>query len=148
LQSCLDALASDSKNALHLLERINISLQLYNSIVPMAPNIVRFKVSGQLPTLQLNMSDSKYKSLMRLIDVCVPKFEDGPSSPPNQIPTSNAGGFQLPPLFPQIQPAYGIVEDTEDTRRGHENPPNAGDRSLGVVSGSEKARRYVTGQAH
>ena len=76
LQSCRDALTSKSKDTLHFLEKIDVDLQIYKSIVPAALNLAQFKVSGTLPTLQVNFSDSKYKSLMRLIDVCIPHFGD------------------------------------------------------------------------
>jgi len=76
MQSCRDALASRGDNHLHLIERISIDLQVQNSIVPSAVNLSRFKVSGKLPTLQLNISDSKYKSIMRLIDVAIPRFSE------------------------------------------------------------------------
>ena len=76
LQSCRDALTSKNKDTLHFLEKIDIGLQIYKSIVPTAVNLAQFRVSGTLPTLQVNFSDSKYKALMRLIDVCIPHFED------------------------------------------------------------------------
>jgi vacuolar protein sorting-associated protein 13A/C len=76
LQSCRDALTSKNKDTLHLLEKIDVGLQIYKSIVPTAVNLAQFKVSGTLPTLQVNFSDSKYKALMRLIDVCIPHFEE------------------------------------------------------------------------
>jgi vacuolar protein sorting-associated protein 13A/C len=76
LQSCRDALTSKNKDTLHFLEKIDVGLQIYKSIVPAAVNLAQFKVSGTLPTLQVNFSDSKYKALMRLIDVCIPHFED------------------------------------------------------------------------
>uniref|UniRef100_A0A0W0G3E4 Putative vacuolar protein sorting-associated protein vps13 n=1 Tax=Moniliophthora roreri TaxID=221103 RepID=A0A0W0G3E4_MONRR len=77
LQSCLDALNADSGDSLHLLERINIDLLVQNSIVPTFAQLARFKVSGNLPSLQANLSDTKYKALMRLIDVSIPNFGDG-----------------------------------------------------------------------
>lgn len=76
LDSCLKALRSDERDNLHLLERTSFDLQVQNSIVPTAYNLARFKISGHLPTLQVNMSDTKYKALMRLIDVAIPHFDD------------------------------------------------------------------------
>ncbi|KIY52729.1 hypothetical protein FISHEDRAFT_63685 [Fistulina hepatica ATCC 64428] len=84
LRSCRDALASEY-DTLHLLERINVDLQIENSIAPTAYNLPRIKVAGKLPTLQVNMSDSKYKALMRLIDVCIPKFGDESTPVPLDI---------------------------------------------------------------
>ena len=41
------------------------------------------KVSGHMPVLHATMSDTKYKSLMKLIDVAIPKF-GGDEEAPNQ----------------------------------------------------------------
>jgi vacuolar protein sorting-associated protein 13A/C len=93
LQSCREALTSNAGDNLHLLERINIELQVANSIVPTAYSLARFKVAGKLPSLKANLSDTKYKSLMRLIDACIPKFDDGKSVvsvPPADGSTSSA----------------------------------------------------------
>ncbi|KAJ3842350.1 vacuolar protein sorting-associated protein 13 [Lentinula raphanica] len=120
LESCRDALKTDSHDTLHLLERINIDLQIQNSIVPTALNLARFKVSGKLPTLQVNLSDTKYKSLMRLIDVCIPKFNDASEvpSPPRPTEGLQIGHFPLVPgtLFSQAEQEYNVDEDeTDDT---------------------------------
>ncbi|KAG2072635.1 DUF1162-domain-containing protein [Suillus decipiens] len=85
LQACRDALTSEKSDTLHLLERININLLVQNSIVPSAVNLARFKISGKLPSLQVNISDAKYKSLMRLIDVAIPNFDEGGDRKPPQI---------------------------------------------------------------
>ncbi|EIM83408.1 uncharacterized protein STEHIDRAFT_170692 [Stereum hirsutum FP-91666 SS1] len=110
LQACRDALTSDDHNSLHLLERINIDLQVQNSIVPSAVNLSRFKVSGNLPTLQLNFSDTKYKSIMRLVDVTIPKLgDDDPSA------SATTSGYQIPSgLFPFAGEEYTIDDDHED----------------------------------
>ena len=65
---------------LHLLERVNIELIAQNSIVPAAKSIPRLKMSGRLPQLHLNFSDTKYKTLMRLLDITIPRFGDGDES--------------------------------------------------------------------
>jgi len=76
-----------------------MDFEVQNSIVPTAYNLARFKVSGNLPTLQLNMSDIKYHSLMRLIDVCIPHFDDDSPKKP-QIPLASKSGYLLSPLPP------------------------------------------------
>ncbi|KAL1739455.1 hypothetical protein HDZ31DRAFT_77584, partial [Schizophyllum fasciatum] len=99
LDSCMRALTADH-DTLHLLERINVDLQAQNSIAPAALNLTRFKLGGTLPHLKLNFSDSKYKALMRLIDVCIPHFgdeDDGVPSAP-ALPAMNrssSGGLAL-----------------------------------------------------
>jgi len=78
-----------------------MDFEVQNSIVPTAYNLARFKVSGNLPTLQLNMSDVKYRSLMRLIDVCIPHFDDDTPKKPRipEVPKSDFPLSPLPPTF-------------------------------------------------
>ncbi|CAK5280530.1 unnamed protein product [Mycena citricolor] len=112
LQSCQDALTSEGGDSLHLLERVNLDLEAQNSIVPTALNLARFKVSGSLPSLQVNVSDNKYKALMRLIDVCIPKFGD--DDQPRPIVKPGPSSFQLPTgLFAQTEREYNIEDDDE-----------------------------------
>ena len=74
----LDAKA-DLKN-MHIIDRINMEFLVEMSIIPKAPDITRFRVSGTLPVLHASISDKKYKNLMRLLDVAIPKFGDDESS--------------------------------------------------------------------
>ena len=120
LQSCLEALTSSRHDNLHLLERINIDLQVQNSIVPTAYNLARLKVSGHLPTLKVNLSDTKYKSLMRLIDVAIPKLGDDDEAgrpPPKPLagPQPKSGFRLTSGLFGPTEQEYNVDEgDKED----------------------------------
>ncbi|KAF9015159.1 vacuolar protein sorting-associated protein 13 [Cyathus striatus] len=110
LLACREALSSDSQDSLHLLERINVELQVEKSIVPTALNIAQFRVSGNLPSLQVNFSDTKYKSLMRLVDVCIPKFENSQLN--TSHPHDDKAGFQLPAsIFGPTGTEYNIEDD-------------------------------------
>ncbi|TQS33464.1 hypothetical protein Golomagni_06190, partial [Golovinomyces magnicellulatus] len=60
----------------HVVEQINVDFVVETSILPKAPNLTKFKISGHLPLLHATFSDSKYKNLMRIIDVAIPKFDD------------------------------------------------------------------------
>lgn len=100
VEQCRQALTTEQGDSLHLIERINMDFQISNSIVPSALNLARMKISGQLPTLQVNFSDSKYKTLMRLIDVCIPKLDDEPEAPQRPPPrpiqaVSGSNAFRL-----------------------------------------------------
>ncbi|KAI9673228.1 MAG: hypothetical protein M1817_003091 [Caeruleum heppii] len=66
----------DDQMNLHIIDRINMDFVVEMSILPRDPNITKFRVSGHLPLLHASVSDTKYKSLMRLIDLAVPKFDD------------------------------------------------------------------------
>ncbi|KAF7339474.1 hypothetical protein MSAN_02161700 [Mycena sanguinolenta] len=115
-QSCQDALTSESKDSLHLLERTNFDLQVQNSIVPTALTLARFKVSGHLPSLQVNLSDTKYKALMRLIEVCIPKLgDDTAASAPPPLVKNGSNAFQIPSgLFGQSDTEYNVADDEDE----------------------------------
>ena len=71
---------------LHIIDRVNIDFIVEISILPKAPNLTKFRVSGHLPVLHASVSDLKYKNLMKVIDVAVPKFEgDDEPRKPKQI---------------------------------------------------------------
>ncbi|RDB28887.1 Vacuolar protein sorting-associated protein 13 [Hypsizygus marmoreus] len=151
LQSCLDALQPGSIDSFHLLERINIDLQVHNSIVPSALSLARFKVSGKLPTLQANFSDVKYKSLLRLIDVCIPKFgndeEDTKRPPPATRTTS--GGFHLASgLFGLPETEYNVDEDGDDGNKDRDEEADTSREELFFeaddgTSGRPELRQHI-----
>lgn len=117
LQVCRDALTSEKSDTLHLLERININLLVQNSIVPSAVNLARFKISGKLPSLQVNVSDAKYKALMRIIDVAIPNFDDGGDQKPPQMHIDTAP-LALPlsaGLFGPVGTEYNVDDDGADS---------------------------------
>ncbi|KAI0483961.1 vacuolar protein sorting-associated protein 13 [Xylariaceae sp. FL0804] len=60
----------------HIVDKINVDFVVALSILPKAPNLTKVKISGHMPVLQVTASDTKYKSLMKLIDVAIPKFGD------------------------------------------------------------------------
>lgn len=114
MKSCREALTSTGSTSFHLLEQINIDLQVQNSIVPSAFKLARFKVSGKLPSLQVNLSDTKYKSLMRLIDVCIPKLGDG-----SDLSASLNAPAVAAPTFPLTQAGlfsteYHVEDENDD----------------------------------
>ena len=118
----MKALRSKERDNLHLLERTNFDLQVQNSIVPSAYSLARFKLSGHLPTLQVNMSDTKYKALMRLIDVAIPHFDDDDASArvsaaqrPSTTQRHTATAFKIPSgFFGTAADEYAIDTDDED----------------------------------
>jgi vacuolar protein sorting-associated protein 13A/C len=66
--------------SMHVVDRINIRFDVEISIVPKAPNLPKIRVSGRLPVLHASVSDSKYKSLMSIIDVAIPKLDEDEQS--------------------------------------------------------------------
>ncbi|KAH9486936.1 Vacuolar protein sorting-associated protein 13 [Psilocybe cubensis] len=123
LHSCRAALRSESHDTLHLLERITVDLQIEKSIVPTALNLAQFKVAGTLPSLQVNLSDAKYKSLMRLVDVCIPHFDEN-TDPSTLSPQSHShtSTFPLPPtLFGQSENEYNVDDDDDNDEQHQES---------------------------
>ncbi|KAI8935314.1 hypothetical protein NX059_007900 [Plenodomus lindquistii] len=89
---------STTKN-LHIVDKINIDFKIEICIVPKASDLTKFRVSGNLPVLHASISDTKYKNLMKLIDVAIPKFDsdmpskqvvEGAKGPSNLKPPSDA----------------------------------------------------------
>ncbi|KAI8639786.1 hypothetical protein BD408DRAFT_476983 [Parasitella parasitica] len=58
------------------IERIDMSFLIELCILPGKTEFTKMKVSGHLPLLSINLSDSKYKTLMRIVDFMVPKSDD------------------------------------------------------------------------
>jgi vacuolar protein sorting-associated protein 13A/C len=87
--------------------------------VPSVVRLARFKISGKLPTLQLNFSDSKYKSILRLIDVTIPKFVNGDHSTVNSAVTTSSGYPLVSGLFDLPETEYNVDDETdcEDTEK-------------------------------
>jgi len=64
----------DEELRMHVVEKINVDFVVAMSILPKAPNLTKMKISGHMPVLHATVSDTKYKSLMKLIEVAIPKF--------------------------------------------------------------------------
>ncbi|KAH6673104.1 putative vacuolar protein sorting-associated protein 13 [Halenospora varia] len=71
----------DESQSYHIVEKINIDFIVELSIIPKAPNLAKVRVSGHLPVLHASVSDKKYKSLMRIIDVAIPNLDEDDSPP-------------------------------------------------------------------
>jgi len=86
VDACMHALENHhgaGQSELHILERINMSWSVQMAIKN-SSDITRFKIAGELPELQVNFSDRKYKNLMKFIDIAIPKF--GGDEPHEQAP--------------------------------------------------------------
>jgi len=80
----------ESKNY-HIIDRINMDFTLETSIIPKASDLTKTRISGHLPVLHASISDKKYKNLMRLIDIAIPKFETDESlDGRTKAPTANS----------------------------------------------------------
>lgn len=94
--------ASATSKHLHIVDRINIDFKVEICIIPKASDLTKFRISGNLPVLHASISDKKYKNLMKLIDVAVPKFED--DEPAKEVTAGAKGPSNLkPPATPGKQ---------------------------------------------
>ena len=124
-----------SSRQFHIVDRINMDFKIEICIVPKASDLTKFRVSGNLPILHASISDAKYKNLMKLIDVAIPKFDDdapskqvteGAKGPSNLKPTSEAKGDTDPlgrPRSKSFQFAaqeHELVMEEEGEGDGHE----------------------------
>ncbi|KAI1002652.1 Vacuolar protein sorting-associated protein 13 [Podosphaera aphanis] len=83
----------DNSKSMHIVEKINIKFMVETSIIPKAPNLTKFRISGHLPLLHISASDERYKSLMRIIDVAIPEFGETNDS---EIVTKKTKKIQRP----------------------------------------------------
>ena len=80
IQATKDQLnAKDDPKNLHIIDRINMDFTLETSIIPKASDLTKTRISGHLPVLHASISDKKYKDLMKLIDIAIPKFDSDES---------------------------------------------------------------------
>ncbi|OCK84928.1 vacuolar protein sorting-associated protein 13 [Lepidopterella palustris CBS 459.81] len=95
---------------LHIVDRINMDFKIEACIIPKASDLTKFRISGNLPVLHASVSDAKYKNLMKLIDVAIPKFDSdeqskevgaGFTGPSTLKPTSKAEGDAGPLARPR-----------------------------------------------
>ncbi|RCI01716.1 hypothetical protein CU098_002960, partial [Rhizopus stolonifer] len=72
------------------IERIDMDFLIELCILPGKTEFTKIKVSGQLPLLSVNLSDSKYKVLMKIIDFVIPKTEEGSTPKKPQFGPANS----------------------------------------------------------
>jgi vacuolar protein sorting-associated protein 13A/C len=108
---------------LHLLEKINIGLSVQNSIVPSVLSLARFKVHGTLPQLQVNFSDTKYKALMRFVDIVIPNFQDEKNAAPSVPSLPSVRKEPNPQLqssfYVDTHEEYHVTEEDHEEEEGH-----------------------------
>ncbi|KAJ5679341.1 hypothetical protein N7462_007585 [Penicillium macrosclerotiorum] len=120
----------ESKN-FHIIDRINVDFVLEMCIVPKVTQLTRTRISGHLPELHASMSDTKYKGLMKLIDIAIPHFDDGKDSSGNMAASAAAketaiatrarsASFQPPALrdLPVVDEDEDAESEIEHVKKG------------------------------
>lgn len=117
---------------LHIVDRINIDFTVEISILPKAPNLTKFRLSGHLPVLHASLSDKRYKALMKIIDVAIPKLDDDEinlEKPVRQLTQEQLEGYaelRRPSTF-QFSTPKELVLDDSDSDDEHEHFEEASD---------------------
>lgn len=96
--------AKDSSRNFHIVDRINMDFEIAACIVPKASDLTKFSIDGHLPVLHAMFSDAKYKSLMKLLDFAIPKFDE---SPADQKERPSSAGQQSRPRSKSIMDQSG-----------------------------------------
>ena len=65
---------NDAKNY-HIVDRINMDFMIETCIIAKGSDLTKLRITGKLPVLHASISDAKYKSLMKLLEVAIPKFD-------------------------------------------------------------------------
>lgn len=113
LDGCLSALSASAQEGLnlHLIERTDMEFCIQSSIAPEISNLARFIVSGKLPSLAINVSDLKYKALMRLITIATPKLDDSSHLPTSEQPKTPIGPAKTTSGFLRKALEYRLERD-------------------------------------
>lgn len=111
-----------TSKSLHIVDKINMNFNIEICIVPKASDLTKFRIGGNLPVLHASISDSKYKNLMKLIDVAIPKFDsdqpgkqvtEGAKGPSNLKPTSEAKPSEDPLGRPRSKSFQFAAQESE-----------------------------------
>ncbi|KAJ5640466.1 hypothetical protein N7528_000091 [Penicillium herquei] len=124
----------ESKN-FHIVDRINVDFVLEMCIVPKVTQLTRTRISGNLPELHASMSDTKYKGLMKLIDIAIPQFDTGKPSDPAAAKAieekvnatrARSASFQPPALrdLPVVDEEFEADSESENSKKSLESNNN------------------------
>ncbi|KAF8588111.1 hypothetical protein K439DRAFT_1658746 [Ramaria rubella] len=107
LESCLRALDSTGPpKPLHIIQPVDVELSVHFSASqrysppPYSNNFPRFRFSGKTPLLLVNLSDIKYKTIVRIVEGAIPRLREDKAS--------RADVISLPDAFfiPETNPSH------------------------------------------
>jgi len=78
VEACLEQIQNPKpeNDYLHFVERIDMTFLVEMCILPKTTEMTKFRVSGHLPLISVNFSDRKYRSIMTIIDLIIPRSEE------------------------------------------------------------------------
>ena len=130
IEATKSELSSEEKTEnYHIIDRINMDFTLETSIIPKASDLTKTRISGHLPVLHASISDKKYKNLMKLIDIAIPKFESDDS----KVDAEDAKAAE------QLRPTTSDVRDRSKSFQMQE-------RKQEIVIDEEESDSEVQGQ--
>lgn len=125
-----------SKN-LHIIDRINVDFVLELCIVPKVTELTRTRISGHLPELHASMSDAKYKGLMKLIDIAIPRFDEDdhqaevPSKKTKEEKAASGTRARSSSFQPSLR-QLPAIDDDSDTESDDEQPKKSVDKPANI----------------
>ncbi|KAI9315667.1 hypothetical protein BX666DRAFT_1957951, partial [Dichotomocladium elegans] len=156
VRTCLEQVRNPipENNYMHFVDRIDMTFLLEMCIVQNSPEMCNFKMSGHLPLLSVNFSDTKYRSIMqipKLIEasgIISNNTQDVPAStneydglhehPNHEISdTRRRSNFMHTKLWNQEE-EYVLESDTEDTSSDRLGNTNTAPSSISVMSTRNK----------
>lgn len=124
--------SGDTSKNLHLIDRINVDFMLELCIVPVGTELTRTRVSGHLPELHASISDAKYKGLMKLIGIAIPRFDEVSEGPKedSHLPSKNRAGEMAATNYrprsssfqPLLERELPVVDEDSDIESDQEQP--------------------------
>ncbi|XP_055571763.1 intermembrane lipid transfer protein VPS13C isoform X2 [Falco cherrug] len=134
-------------STLHVLQPMDIHVQLAKSMVERDTRMPKFKVSGGLPLVHVRLSDQKIKAIFDLIDSIPLPQKSSVSIPSTKvlaiptIPVVSKGLLDTPQLLAEI------ISDSEEEYFDFEESSEPTDRSLikgGEIRNKEPAKEELT----
>lgn len=122
--------SGDASKNLHVIDRINVDFILELCIVPSVTELTRTRISGHLPELHASISDAKYKGLMKLIEIAIPRFDQASeeSKTDSHFPSKNRAGEMATTNYrakassfqPLTERELPVVDEESDMEWDHE----------------------------
>ncbi|KAI0218945.1 Vacuolar protein sorting-associated protein 13 [Massospora cicadina] len=117
VEECLVAVQpSTPAGDLHVLDRINMKLDMFLSILPQVSHFTKLRVAGCLPQVAVNISTQKYKALMTTLDLLLPADTEASTeglAPPRPTDRSPKPEPTKPILFQEDASEEVYDEDDE-----------------------------------
>ncbi|KAM4675969.1 intermembrane lipid transfer protein VPS13C [Discoglossus pictus] len=105
-----------SSSSLHILQPLDIEVQLSKAMVERDTRMPSFKISGELPLLHVKMSDQKIQHLFELLDsIPLPQKTSTPTTQKKKIPAITVLTSRPEKIFKQnIEPSMLLESDSEE----------------------------------